>query len=112
MPTSLPSPTSATSTAAAWWCTEVKAAASRYEIGYHRELADTPEADLTSQELSDNGIDLEPRESGRSDHRSYWSDGSEARLERIGSDGLLDGWHSAPGPRMQCQCSGGAMRAR
>ncbi|MEV5557416.1 GntR family transcriptional regulator [Nonomuraea wenchangensis] len=38
--------------------TEVKAPANRYEIGYHRELADDPDVDLTSQELSDNGIDL------------------------------------------------------
>ena len=38
--------------------TEVKAPANRYEIGYHRELADDAEADLTPQELSDNGIDL------------------------------------------------------
>ncbi|MFF0860327.1 UTRA domain-containing protein [Nonomuraea sp. NPDC003560] len=38
--------------------TEVKAPANRYEIGYHRELADDPEADFTPQELSDNGIDL------------------------------------------------------
>ncbi|MEV1198638.1 GntR family transcriptional regulator [Microbispora rosea] len=38
--------------------TEVKAPANRYEIGYHTELADDPDADLTPQELSDNGIDL------------------------------------------------------
>jgi hypothetical protein len=38
--------------------TEVKAPANRYEIGHHRELADDPEADLTPQELADNGIDL------------------------------------------------------
>ncbi|MEN3541040.1 GntR family transcriptional regulator [Microbispora sp. ZYX-F-249] len=38
--------------------TEVKAPANRYEIGYHIELADDPDADLTPQELSDNGIDL------------------------------------------------------
>ncbi|MEV1172475.1 hypothetical protein [Nonomuraea sp. NPDC049784] len=38
--------------------TEVKAPANRYEIGYQRELADEPEADLTPEERSDNGIDL------------------------------------------------------
>ncbi|XVQ83672.1 GntR family transcriptional regulator [Microbispora siamensis] len=38
--------------------TEVKAPANRYEIGHHTELADDPDADLTPQELSDNGIDL------------------------------------------------------
>ena len=38
--------------------TEVKAPANRYEIGFHTELADDPDADLTPQELSDNGIDL------------------------------------------------------
>ncbi|MEV4294268.1 GntR family transcriptional regulator [Microbispora rosea] len=38
--------------------TEVKAPANRYEIGYHSELADDPDAHLTPQELSDNGIDL------------------------------------------------------
>jgi hypothetical protein len=38
--------------------TEVKAPANRYEVGYHRELAGEPEADLTPQEFSDNGIDL------------------------------------------------------
>ncbi|MGW4413020.1 UTRA domain-containing protein [Nonomuraea sp. NPDC004702] len=38
--------------------TELKAPANRYEIGYHRELADDPEADLTPQELADNGIDF------------------------------------------------------
>lgn len=38
--------------------TEVKAPANRYEIGHHTELADDPAADLTPQELSDNGIDL------------------------------------------------------
>ncbi|MFC5822815.1 hypothetical protein [Nonomuraea insulae] len=38
--------------------TEVKAPANRYEIGHHRELADHTEADLTPQELRDNGIDL------------------------------------------------------
>ncbi|MFE3454625.1 GntR family transcriptional regulator [Nonomuraea sp. NPDC059194] len=38
--------------------TEVKAPANRYEIGYHRELADNPEAHFTPQELSNNGIDL------------------------------------------------------
>ncbi|MGW5260923.1 hypothetical protein ACWEQG_08115 [Microbispora sp. NPDC004025] len=38
--------------------TEIKAPANRYEIGYHTELADDPDSDLTPQELSDNGIDL------------------------------------------------------
>lgn len=42
--------------------TEVKAPANRYEVGYHRELADDPDADFTPQELSDNGScgDQEP----------------------------------------------------
>ncbi|MFI6504401.1 GntR family transcriptional regulator [Nonomuraea typhae] len=38
--------------------TEVKAPADRYEIAYHREVANAPDIDLTPQELSDNGIDL------------------------------------------------------
>jgi DNA-binding GntR family transcriptional regulator len=38
--------------------TEIKAPANRYEIGYHTELADEPNIDLTPQELRDNGIDL------------------------------------------------------
>lgn len=38
--------------------TEVKAPANHYEIGYHHEIAEDPEAVFTAQELSDNGIDL------------------------------------------------------
>ncbi|MEU8104096.1 UTRA domain-containing protein [Nonomuraea muscovyensis] len=38
--------------------TEVKAPANRYEVGYHREIAEDPEAVFAAQELSDNGIDL------------------------------------------------------
>jgi DNA-binding GntR family transcriptional regulator len=37
---------------------EVKAPANRYEIGYHAELADDPNADFTPQELADSGIAL------------------------------------------------------